>query len=628
MKKTTLIVLLSFAALLTAVLLMERKSDDGQSGALTIPGFLEDAATAAKTTADLKDPGFERIVIERAGRRIVLTKTKEKDEDVWRMTEPADARVEQFKVKQMLLPMQTPTESLFSKVYKEEDLALYGLAENEATSVELFQDGKPWASFLVGSSEKAEDPEAGADEIDTWVMEKSGKQIFRMGGKDLHAPFAIEVNDLRDKKLFEFEKADIQKLTLRNPADETDPEIVMVDRAPAPPKAEGETPAPASEGDWAFEKPANRSLGSLSALLAGLSGLRVAEYVGLDAAADAGLGEGDNPFEIVAELRDGTTVTLILGKEDGANTWATLKGAKEAYKISKYTASTLRKTVNELREKKVLGLKADQIERITLPGAELEIERIGDQWGAVRPAGFELGTDEVATLLRDIEGFAVADFVAPPPPVDQTGLDPATAKRILMKTAGGEVALLIGSEADGKTWMAQVGDASEVWKVTSYTAKKLERTQEDLRDKQVLTFPREAMARIALQKGTGGATTELERDPGETDPAKSWKIVVPTGMGGDATKIGALVTTLVNLKAKTLVQDKGFAEAGLTPETAFRLTVTLTDGTSTEILISDDQYQGDNYAVVTNGATWRRKTFTVNQYQAKNLMKSATDLTQ
>lgn len=621
MKKTTLFVLLAFAALLAAVLLMERKTDDRQA-TLTLPGFLEDAATAAKTTTDLMDPGFDRIVIERAGRRVVLTKTKEKDEDVWRMSEPVDARVEQFKVKQMLMPLQTPTESLFAKAYKEEDLALYGLAENEATTVEIFKGGAPWASFVVGGSEKAEDPEAGADEIDTWVMEKSGGQIFRMGGKDLHTPFAIEVNDLRDKKLFDFEKADIRKLTLRNPADEANPQIVMVDRAPPP---EGD--APAGDGDWAFEVPADKILGSPSALLAGLAGLRVAEYVGLDAAADGGLAESDEPYEITAELRDGKTVTLALGAEDGANTWAKLRGGSEAYKISKYTAGTLKKTLSDLREKKVLGLKADQIEGVAFAEAGVDIKRVGDQWSAVMPAGFELGTDEVNTLLRDIEAFAVTDFVAPPPPVETTGLGP-TAKRVVVRAGGAEVVLLIGNEADGKTWVGREGDSAEVWQASTYSAKKLDRTQTELRDKQVFPFTRETMARITLQKGSGGETVELERDPAEPDATKAWKVAVPTGLNGDATKISSLVTTLVNLKAKAFAPEKGAEEAGLSKDKAFRLQVTLTDGTSAELLISDDQYQGDNYAVVTNGASWRRQTFTVNQYQAKNLIKSSSDLSQ
>lgn len=625
MKKTTLVVLLAFGALLAAVLLMERKTDHDGKPSLKIPGFLEDPETAAKTTTDLKDPGFDKVVLERKGVKVVLVKETGQDGETWKMTEPRDSRVEQFKVKQMLLPLQTPTESLFAKDVKAEDLPIYGLGEDERTRVELHKGGAVFASFVVGAAEKSEDPEAGPDEVDTWVMDESG-HVFRMGGKDLHMPYAVELSDLRDKKLFSFEKGDLRRLTLRD----GDSAIVLVNKAPAqePPKAEEGAPAPppnASDGEWVFEQPADKVLGSPSQLLGTLAGLRVASYTTLEAAKNGGLAEGDRPYAIEAQLADGQTITLLLGKEDGANTWATLKGSDEAFTISKYTAEQLKKTVDDLREKKVLGVKADAIAGVVFHGGNLEITRVGDQWQAVSPPGIALGTDEVNTLLRDLEGFAVSDFVAPVPTAAETGLDPATARKVTIRTAGGDVVLLIGNEADNKVWVMREG-AQEAWRATTYAAKKLERTPDELRDKQVFGFPRDAIAKIALQRGSGGQEAVLERDPAEADATKAWKLVVPLGTEGDPSKVGQLVTTLVNLKAKAFMADKKRDEAGLVPDKAFRVQVTLNDGTTQTLLVSEEVYQGDNYAVVADGTGWRRETFTINQYQAKNLTKTPDDL--
>lgn len=628
MKKTTIIVLLAFGALLAAVLLMERKTDHNGQSTFSIPGTLEEGATEAKTTTDVKDPGFDTIVLERKGTKMVLVREAAKDggEDTWKLSEPRESAIEQFKVKQMFLPLQTKTESVFAKDVKAEDLPVYGLGPDEATRVEITKGGAVWASFTVGAAEKSEDPEAGSDEVDTWVLDAEGGHVFRMAGKDLHAAFALELSDLRDKKLFSFEKKDIRKLTLRDGAST----VVLVDKAPPaePPKVEEGQPAPppaASEGQWVFEQPADKVLGSPSTLLATLAGLRVTEFKSLDDAKDGGLGDGDKPYAVEATLTDGKTVTLLLGKEDGPSTWCKLAGGDEAFTISKYTAEQLHKTVDDLREKKVLGIKADGVAGVAFASSGLEIKRVGDDWQAVTPPGITVGKDEVHTLLRDLEGFTVSDFVSPVPPPAETGLDPATAKRVTITTAGGQVALLIGKEADAKVWVMREG-ADEAWRASTYAAKKLDRTADDLRDKQVFSFPRDAIAKIVLQKGTGGEETTLERDPAEADATKAWKIVVPTGLEGDAGKIGSLVTTLVNLKAKAMLPEKKADEAGLVADKAFRVAVSLADGSTQTLLISEDQYQGDNYAVVADGSSWKRFTFTLNQYQAKNLTKTSADL--
>ena len=625
MKKTTLFVLLGFVALLGAVLFMEYRPKPAEADALTIPGFLDEGETAAKATTDLKDPGFTKVVIERGADKLVL----EKDGDAWSMTEPRRARVEDFKVKQMFVPLQTPSESLFSKEAKDEDLPLYGLGPDEATSVEITRDGKVFTSFVVGAAEKSEDPEAGADEVDTWVKQKGSSRVYRIGGKDLHKPFAVKANDLRDKKLFDFEKDDIRKVTLLNPDNASDPEIVLVNRAPEKPAGAEEPKGdvkPSQPADWEFEKPAGVKLGDPSGLLGSIAGLRAAEFVSAsdEGAKATGLGEGDKPFVVKVALGGGKEVTLRIGATEGNNTYAELAGDDERIKIAKYSADTLRKTVPDLREKKVLGLKKEDVVGVIFQKTGVELSRTGNDWTMDKPPGYSAGKDAVDTLLRDIETFAITEFVSPVPGVEETGLDPATAAHVIIKTTGGDKELLFGTEEDSKVWVQQIG-SPEVWRVSSYTAKKLDKGPDDLRDRQVFTFDRGDVAKLEL--GKKGETVTLERDATETDDSKAWKVVSPEEVAPKGQTVATIITTLANLKAKSFITGKQFAEVGLT-DGAFTVKLTLKNGQSRELLLSDQQYQGETYAVAPSETGWQRQLFTVNQYQAKNLTKTLKDLTE
>jgi hypothetical protein len=425
---------------------------------------------------------------------------------------------------------------------------------------------------------------------------------------------------------------------LRDPANAEHPEIVLVNTKPAEPAAEGAAPTPGTSdvGTWAFEKPADRTLGSPSALLGSIASLRVAEFVGGADGADTGLSEGAKPYELEMQLADGSQMVLRVGSDDGSNTWAEVAGAGELVKIPKFTATSLKKTVDDLREKKVLAIAQPDVTGVVFHETGVEVERRGDGFAFVQPAGLELGKDDMDALLRDIETFAVTDFVASPPPVEETGLDPAKARKVTIRTRDGEVALLFGAEKDSKVWAQRVGEP-EAWRVSSYTAKRFEKKPEDLRDKQVVTFTREDLQRITLKKGA--ETTVLERagahdhDHAEgeahdhgSEPAGEWVIAGEGAPEADRTQVSALVTTLVNLKARAFEPTRQAADVGLGPDKAFSLVATLKDGTAVELLLSSEQKEGESYAVVQGGEGWRGQVFTVNQYQAKNLMKTASDL--
>jgi hypothetical protein len=636
MNKKALIALVAFAGLLGVVFWLERKPAETEAQSFEIPGFVESANQVVKTTTELKTTGFDKIELTRKGEEMTFTVVDGK----WRMSKPRDSAVDENKLKSILLPHQRPLRSIFSTEAKEGVLGDYGLAADNGIRVAIYRNGGVFASYVVGAAEKSDDPEAGPDDVDTWIRPASGEHVFRIAGADLRRAVDFSANDFRDKAVLPIERNDIAKIEIENPENTKHRRIVLDNATPPPePKPEGDA-AKGEDGKdgadekkadekktdekWVISEPQGFEVGTgISGLLSAVTGLRAMEFLASTEGVDTGLA-GDTVAKVRVTTRAGKVHTLLLGKTADDKLYAQLEGTDEVFTLSKYSAQSLKKTVNDLRNKSPLGIKAPAITAVRFGAVQLV--RNGADWTIAQPTGFKPGTTQVDGLLRDIETWTVTDFIESTD-LAAHGLAPENnPQRIVIEHTGGTTTVLLSDAREQVHYAVVEGStAGEIWKLTEFMGKKLHnKTVDDFRNRQLFAFKRDNVDKVEIIHPD--ETLVLERQKDATEEDAKWKLTRGTESNPKpaATIVSTLLATLETIQAKGF-ETTAAADAGISDKSAVRLVVTEAGGARHELVISAKKKEEDPYAAAPSEADWGQQVVVLNKYQADNLTKKYTD---
>ena len=609
MQPKTRVALIAFIGLLATVFFLENAPEAPPAKRVTLPGFVPEGQVVAKASSDLVDPGFTRILLERPDETLEI----QKKGDTWMLTKPRESNVEQFKVKQMLLPLQTPTESLITQTVGEADLRIYGLDPASAIRVSLFQGDTVYASFVAGGRQKSDTPDAPTELVDTWIGTEAtdaGMTVSRMGDKDLHTPYAIALKDLRSKKLFSFSRDDVTGITIENPLN-PHPRIVL--------ERQGE----GDKSTWAIQEPAGFDAGDTSALVGALVNLRAADFVPADDGTTKGLDDSDQPAQVTIALGDTSPIVLRIGAERDTRRFATVQGSDEIVELAAYNANNLLKSIGDLRNKKVLGIQGEQVTRVEFQtdGVVLAKQPSG-KWRIEKPLGIAAGSKAIEALLKDLESWSVTDFERLEKRSER-GLDEKSApSSVRIHEASGRITHLLISDIRDKVHWAMPASASqnpEMWRLTSFMAKKLiDRSADDFRKKEVFGLKRDDIQSLTLKH----ASETVVITPGEGEAP--WRVqrgdeVLTTPKSAEISKT---MTSLASLVAKSFIaRDPGAQITGLGGD-AFTAEFKLSDGTRHSVEISDQKFADNEvYARTSSASGWKGQLFTVNRFQAENIQR-------
>jgi hypothetical protein len=611
MNRKTRVLLLTFVGLLVvalAVILWPRRAAGPD---LKVAGW----GAGQKTEKPEEEGPIDRIEIAVGGQNVTLARG---DKGRWSMSEPDGARADRFKVRQVLEAFREDVTSVVSSRAKEDALATFGLDPAHRVSVTLSRGGSAVASLEIGAAQK---PEQGYGDADTFVRVPGQDRVYRVLGRDLRRPFEDGLKGLRDRKLFDFEGADVASVTLANPkaADAADRDIALASEEKP---ATGDAKKP--ERTWRLMRPEGLAIGDAKAFLNTVAGLYATEYAD---ALPPGVDLGPEAYRIALKLADGRDVSMAVSEPREESAWVKVEGAAGFAKVSKYSADQLRKRVNDLRDKSLFGVKRDEIVAVDVADGSRRVafERgPGGVWQATRPAGLALGTTQVDTLLGDLEVLK-ADAILSPSQAEgaATGLDdPSVTVRVRTRD-GGTRTLQVGKEKDKGTFYARVAGRSDVVTIAQWMLSRVRKGPADLRNKKVFDFAVDAIATVELVHKD--ETTTLARSGGE-GPDATWKATSPkeeTALKKEV--LTPLLSTLAGLQAKDFV-DKPAKSAGLADGQDLKVTVTLKDGTRHVLRVSADKKDQDPYAVAPTEKDFRDQVFTLNTYQVKNFQKRLKEL--
>jgi len=204
---------------------------------------------------------------------------------------------------------------------------------------------------------------------------------------------------------------------------------------------------------------------------------------------------------------------------------------------------------------KLVEVKEADVQKIqiTRKGDETTVlSRTGESsWKVTSPAEYPTDKDAVSTLLSSVTTVASDRVVEEKPEsLDAFGLQAPAIEVLITKKDGKSVKLLLGDEAPtGSGVFAKTEGDPKVYTIASYTKTSIDKKAADLRDKRLLTFDSDKLARVELTAEK--TTTEFSRNA-----ANEWQIVKPKPYRADNFQVEELVRRLREAKLEPTMSEE------------------------------------------------------------------------
>jgi hypothetical protein len=324
-------------------------------------------------------------------------------------------------------------------------------------------------------------------------------------------------------------------------------------------------------GKWQITSPQPLSVeqSAVSPMLSSLSTL-TSERLVEDKASDLGQYGLSDPA-LVANIteKNNKTHALLLGDQTpaGGAVYAKLDGDPRVFMIASYNKGNIDKSVNDLRDKRLLTVDADKISKVELIAKKDDIEfgRNKDAWQIVKPKPLRADGQQVEELVRSLTD-ARMDLSGP----DQDAKKRAAAFAAAAPVATAKVTAESGTQElqvrkNKDDYYAKSSVVEGVYKVPSSLGKGLDKGLEDFRNKKLFDFGFSDPNKIEIHDGTNSYFLTKGGDDWWNGSGKKL----------DAGSAQSVVDKIRDLSASKFV-DSGFAAP------AIELTVTSNDGRRVE----------------------------------------------
>jgi hypothetical protein len=308
-------------------------------------------------------------------------------------------------------------------------------------------------------------------------------------------------------------------------------------------------------------KPMNADQETVSGLLSTVSDLN-ADRVVKDKASDlAQYGLADSAVTVDITAKNHPPRKLLLGDNTpaGGDVYAMVQGDPKIYTIASYNKSSLDKTLNDLRDKRLVTIDPDKVNRVQLQkkGQDIEFTRSKDGWQILKPKPARADNPAIDDLVRTISNSRI-DVSADDD--DHAAADFAKATPVATITLTGDQGnQRLDVRKENTDYYAKSSVVDGAFKIDSTLGPSLDKNLDDFRNKKLFDFGYQDPSAIELHDG-----------------AKSW-FVTRTGTDWwsngkkmDPSSVESLIEKLRDLAAT------GFPDSGFTSP-AVEVTVTSDD---------------------------------------------------
>jgi hypothetical protein len=210
-----------------------------------------------------------------------------------------------------------------------------------------------------------------------------------------------------------------------------------------------------------------------------------------------GLNEPRRAIEI--ETNEGKKITFFVGINApvGFSAYTATSESESVYAGSQYIATSTGKTLFDLRDKKILGLRANEVTDIvgsvsvTAKGATktegIALTKANDQWQITAPVKAKGDLTSINNFLDDLTGVKATEFVDEPDSKFLANLKSAKILASWQLKSGDKAVKITLADVKGSTY-ASIEGVETRYKIADDQKSKLIKSAQDLRDKRIFDF--------------------------------------------------------------------------------------------------------------------------------------------
>lgn len=307
-----------------------------------------------------------------------------------------------------------------------------------------------------------------------------------------------------------------------------------------------------TDGTWQLVEPVQAAAdeGELSSITSSLASLDIQRVVDEEAADLAQYGLEPARVEVAFRTQGATEPRRILFGErtpTGGDLYARFPDQKRVFLVSSFVDSTFNKNTFALREKNVVKLNRDDVQRVEVVAGnrKVTLARTGMEWRITEPVAARADFAAVEGALERLASARMQSIVAPEGgDLKQFRLDPPIAS-FTAAAADSRATLLLG-ETENAVIYAKDASRPMVFTVAPTLYTDLIRDVQDFRRKDLFDARSFTINRIEFRRD--GSTITLEKSKG-SNGEETWRTA--GGQDVDSAKAEALLTAVTGLRAES-----------------------------------------------------------------------------
>ena len=255
----------------------------------------------------------------------------------------------------------------------------------------------------------------------------------------------------------------------------------------------------------------------------------------------------------------GEPLEFGLGSKNPTGAWvyAKKRNAPAVFLVSEGLLRDATKAASEFRDRTILAFDRKDVTavQIVTPADTIGLERTEPRtWRITKPVALPADGDVVSDFVDKLQFTKVKDFVAESPrSLAPYGLDRPTRVQLVIgkdKDRSTKTLLFGRVDKDRKGVYAMRPGEGSVLLLEDALWTQLPKNVAALRDKVVVAFDRDKLARLEIESPKGAVTLVRQGD--------RWRITAPQALPGDSTVLSGLLFQLKEMKAQAFLPDVHF----------------------------------------------------------------------
>lgn len=242
----------------------------------------------------------------------------------------------------------------------------------------------------------------------------------------------------------------------------------------------------------------------------------------------------------------------------GTDLYAKLSDGRRVFLIPSYVESTFNKKTFDLRDKTVLRLERDKIDRLTIvtPARTLEFAKENNEWRMTAPLAARADFTSVDGLVSRLHTLQMKALVAPQAAnLTEYGLDKPSIT-IRLGSGSSLATLLIGKESGEGVQFAKDQSRPAVFSIEKSVAEDASKEPGEYRQKDLFDARSFNATRIEVTRGSDTLAFEKVKAKNKDGQEEElWRQVAPAAKDADRTKVDNLISAVTGARAT------GFADS-------------------------------------------------------------------